>query len=97
MSEEIESKPPVRLYLQWYGEVDPDDALTVDSSCVTWCREKIFKHDAEYIILGGLQQKEMMRAAFESGMLARKCGCGERSTGWTEQTCCNICGAIVKE
>lgn len=42
---------PERIFLQWYGDADPDvegdsDPNTED---VTWCAENIYEHDVEYV------------------------------------------------
>lgn len=39
---------PIRIYLQWNGDSEPED----NEPCleeVTWSQEQIFKHDVEYI------------------------------------------------
>lgn len=40
---------PENIWLQWYGDSSPDDVGNVSVVDVTWEREKIFKHDIEYI------------------------------------------------
>lgn len=58
MSKKIESETPVEqprlvvplsLWLQWHGDGNPDDEGEVAESEVTWCREKIYEHDVEYV------------------------------------------------
>lgn len=40
---------PPYLWLQWHGGGTPEDCGEVCESEVTWCREKIFNHDVEYV------------------------------------------------
>jgi len=40
---------PLSLWLQWYGDGTPEDPGEVCESQVTWCRDKIFAHDVEYV------------------------------------------------
>jgi hypothetical protein len=40
---------PLNLWLQWYGDGTPEDNGEVCESKVTWCREKVFEHDVEYV------------------------------------------------
>jgi len=40
---------PLNLWLQWHGDGNPEDDGEVCESEVTWCREKIFDHDVEYV------------------------------------------------
>lgn len=41
---------PARIFLQWNGDADPADYATPpDASDVTWCADRIFRHDVEYI------------------------------------------------
>jgi hypothetical protein len=40
---------PLSLWLQWHGDGSPDDDGHVAESDVTWCREKVFEHDVEYV------------------------------------------------
>ena len=45
-------KAPETIYLQWYGDVDPelvDHEPDVDPSGASWCWEQIFPADIEYI------------------------------------------------
>ena len=43
------SYPPEKIYLQWHGDGEPDDLGEVSEHDVTWCRNKIFNHDIEYV------------------------------------------------
>lgn len=40
--------PPETIYLQYHGDGEPDDGLVRDAD-VTWCRDKIFEYDVEYV------------------------------------------------
>jgi len=40
---------PLSLWLQWNGDGAPDDDDEVAEFEVTWCREKVFEHDVEYV------------------------------------------------
>ena len=40
---------PLDLWLQWHGDGTPEDDGDVCEREVTWCREKIFDHDVEYV------------------------------------------------
>jgi hypothetical protein len=45
------SKPPERVWLQWYGDdSDPDfDEPNHVMEEVTWCDEQMFEYDVEYV------------------------------------------------
>ena len=40
---------PERIWLQWHGDADPDEAGVPDPSDVTWCEDKINDSDTEYV------------------------------------------------
>jgi hypothetical protein len=40
--------PPRQIWLQWYGDSDPDDHDERPSD-VTWCDDEIFPHDVAYV------------------------------------------------
>lgn len=41
---------PNPLWLQWYGDGNPEiDGEPENDNDVTWCRDKIFDHDIEYV------------------------------------------------
>ena len=47
-------KPPETIYLQWFGDYDPDmlsesDRDEIDPDGASWCWEQIFPHDIEYV------------------------------------------------
>jgi hypothetical protein len=43
-------KPPDTIWLQYHGDGDPDiDVELVDPQDVTWCEDKQYEHDIEYI------------------------------------------------
>lgn len=43
------NQPPQSIFLQWHGDGDPKDGSPVIESEVTWCRERVFAGDIEYI------------------------------------------------
>ena len=47
-------KIPETIYLQWFGDYDPDmlsesDRDEIDPDGASWCWEQIFPHDIEYV------------------------------------------------
>lgn len=42
----MSKQPPNRIYLQWYGDEEPHEDEVFE---VSWCEDKIYKHDIEYI------------------------------------------------
>lgn len=44
-----EMKLPEKIYLQWYGDGEPDEPGEVSVHDVTWHKDKVFKHDIEYV------------------------------------------------
>ena len=58
---------PEIIYLQWYGDEDPECLTeaerqrdpTIDE--VSWCLERIFEYDIEYIQLAKYKQLEQQR------------------------------------
>jgi hypothetical protein len=43
-------RPPRRLYLQWNGAWEPEETPVCEEE-VTWCRDKIWPHDLEYVLI----------------------------------------------
>jgi hypothetical protein len=43
------NQPPRTIYLQWHGDSDPDDPAPVCETEVTWCSDKCFGSDVEYV------------------------------------------------
>lgn len=43
-------QPPKKIYLQWHGSGDPDPSSDINPNDVSWCRDKIFKHDLVYVL-----------------------------------------------
>lgn len=44
--------PPKKIFLQYFGDADPrdlDEPIDVRSHEITWCIDKIFKHDIAYV------------------------------------------------
>ena len=40
---------PNRIWLQWYGDGDPDEPGEPEHEGITWCQDKINDHDIEYV------------------------------------------------
>ncbi len=53
-------KLPERIYLQCYD--DQGEYLDPSTSEVTWCVDEINETDAEYILVGGNEFKELLLA-----------------------------------
>ena len=51
-SNTFQNSPPKRIWLQWWGDIDPDkDSQPFDTGDgITWCKDKIFNTDIEYIL-----------------------------------------------
>lgn len=45
------TKPPERIYLQFYGDNDPKDCTddSVDTEDITWSEDQVYFHDTEYV------------------------------------------------
>jgi hypothetical protein len=45
------NNPPQKIYLQWDGDAEPPEVYTSDPDDrdVTWCRERVFERDIEYV------------------------------------------------
>lgn len=41
--------PPEKIWLQWHGDADGSESGPVAESEVTWCRDKVFDRDVEYV------------------------------------------------
>lgn len=41
--------PPDKIYLQWHGDGEPDDVGEVSEVDVTWCKDRIYSQDIEYV------------------------------------------------
>ena len=49
MAEALELKEvPRQVWIQWYGDGEPEDGFA-DDEAVTWCKDKINKHDVCYV------------------------------------------------
>lgn len=44
----MDTSPPV-IFLQWHGDDDSGNDSKVDHTDVTWCQDRIFKNDVEYV------------------------------------------------
>ena len=40
---------PEKIFMQWHGDGDPKDGSPVAESEVTWCRDRVFPEDIEYV------------------------------------------------
>jgi hypothetical protein len=53
VSADANAGPPETIYLQYYGDADPEDfgpdEDPIQSGEVTFCREQIFEHDIVYV------------------------------------------------
>ncbi len=53
MNADENTGPPETIYLQYYGDADPEDFSEhedpIESGEVTFCREQIFEHDFAYV------------------------------------------------
>ena len=59
------SKPPDKLYLQWYGDGEPGDIEEVSEHDATWCMDKIFPHDIEYVRIDKSEVARLRKAIEE--------------------------------
>ena len=59
---------PGRIFLQWNGDAEPSPTQPPSLADVTWCKEKVFEHDEEYVRLA--DYRELADAAL---WLARAC------------------------
>lgn len=53
------AKPPERIYLQYYGDEEPSEGPAME---VSWCAEKIYEHDVEYMRLERIAEYAEKRA-----------------------------------
>lgn len=63
---------PEKIYLQWHGDGDPEfETGEVSEGDVTWCRDKIFKHDIPYILQSTADERvrEARREVWEKAWL----------------------------
>jgi hypothetical protein len=63
---------PTRIYLQWHGDAEPhklDDA-TIDPNDVSWCVNRIFAGDVEYV------RADIAAEMYRALLLARTNGVG---------------------
>lgn len=67
----MSNQVPERIWLQWYGEGSPDDLGEVSIADVTWERERIFKHDVEFVSLSD-HEAELKRIRRETWYEAMK-------------------------
>lgn len=56
---------PERVWLQYFGDAEPEHDARISHSDVSWCAEKVFDHDIEYIRLDLAQEAEL-RAHLET-------------------------------
>jgi len=58
------NNPPDTIYLQFYGDVLPDDVALPDGAepgGVTWCADRVFNADVEYVRADRLKAMEAER------------------------------------
>jgi hypothetical protein len=61
-------KPPEKIYLQFYGDGSPDDIGEVSDEDVTWCTDKQFAQDIEYIQCSTLDRlHNIEKSAYKDG------------------------------
>ena len=66
------SEAPERIWLQWFGDSDPDDPGEVYIDDVTWQDERIFDHDIEYVRADRYREAvELLHRARESSPYMR--------------------------
>lgn len=59
--------PPNVLWLQFHGDSDPCDESPIDDADATWCRDKIFEADVEYV--SAKEVRELLSALDECLMI----------------------------
>ena len=67
---------PKKIYLQWHGDADPadyPDGPDPDQSDVTWCADKIFEHDIEYVRVDELDRLRAELATRDAKPDCRTC------------------------
>lgn len=57
------SNAPDIIWLQWHGDGRPDDHGEVDNRDVTWCQDKIYEHDIEYVRCSWRERAEAIESA----------------------------------
>lgn len=80
-------KAPDRCFLQWHGDVTEDEAREYDEDPdwkpddgeATWCQDRVFDADVEYVRADLLAERdaeiEMLRAYKERNAGANRCAC----------------------
>ena len=53
---------PIRIYLQWNGDAEPEESEPCVEE-VTWSQEQIFEHDIEYIRADRVPRKSTSAAS----------------------------------
>lgn len=91
-------KTPETIYLQWFGDYDPDmlsesDRDAVDPSGASWCWEQIFPHDIEYVRKDAATEamrmlqaeyKEMAQQVADLKQMLRRYQEREKTMGWNQ-------------
>ena len=91
-------KTPETIYLQWFGDYDPDmlseserDAIEPDGA--SWCWEQIFPHDIEYmrkdaateaVRILQAEYKEMAQQVADLRQMLRRYQEREATMGWNQ-------------
>ena len=72
---------PLSIWLQWYGDGDPDDGEPESTENITWCADKIFPEDIEYVHAGEIRRALMGHRLSElwgdNGLIAATMRCVE--------------------
>ena len=91
-------KPPETIYLQWFGDYDPDmlsesDRDEIDPDGASWCWEQIFPHDIEYVRKDAATEamrmlqaeyKEMAQQVADLRQMLRQYREREATMGWNQ-------------
>lgn len=70
-SDELKPKHPKEVWIQWYGDGDPDidgEPVRIDED-MCWCTEQVFDHDLGPYILDKDQQIADLKAELDGGLL----------------------------
>lgn len=90
---------PQKIWLQFYGDGDCKNDNDIYSGEVTWCEEKIFKHDVQYLNLKYVEEnfirKPKPRRNFcyvceyylyeTRPSYLRMCACNKARTSWRKK------------
>ena len=91
-------KTPETIYLQWFGDYDPDmlgesERDAIDPDGASWCWEQIFPHDIEYVRKDAATEamrmlqaeyKEMAQQVADLRQMLRQYREREATMGWNQ-------------